>query len=81
MNKKIDNITVFIQLYLAGLTIVALIISFYTDILYYLLYILISSILFVQAYNNQKIYKRKNMTIIYILVAILFLGIGVVHAI
>lgn len=81
MTKRIDNIGLFIQLYLVGLTILALVLSFYTKLFADLLYFLVAAIMFAQSYNNQKIYKRKNMTYIYFMVGIMLLVLGVISAI
>lgn len=81
MTKRIDNIGLFIQLYLVGLTILALVLSFYTKVFADLLYFLVAAIMFAQSYNNQKIYKRKNMTYIYFMVGIMLLVLGVISAI
>ena len=70
MNKSINNIGMFIQVVLASAIIIMMIISIFTDILLIPLQILIIPELCVMAYNNQKIYKKKFMTFIYLAFAI-----------
>jgi len=50
-----------------------MIISVFTNLFYTQLQILIVPELLVMAYNNQKLYKRKYMTIIYIALALYIL--------
>lgn len=81
MKNEVKSFSIFLQLYLSGLTLIVLLMCLYTNIFYYLLYILVASILFIQSYNNEKLYKRKNMTYVYLLVAILLLCCGIINAI
>lgn len=71
MNKRINNMGFLIQIVLVFLTLIFLIISFLDNKFYIVLKSLMIFDMFVLAYNNQKIYKRKYMTIIYIIFAII----------
>lgn len=67
----IHQITMLLQITLAIFLVSFGIASFFCKELYYVCEILIGLIMFVIAYNNQKIYKRKYMTAVY-------LGLGIV---
>ena len=73
MNRRINNIGMFIQVILGAAIIIMMIISIFTDVLYTPMQILIVPELCIMAYNNQKIYKRKFMTFIYLALAIYIL--------
>ena len=73
MRKRINNIGMFIQLVLGVAIIIMMIISIFTNVLYTPLQILIIPELCIMAYNNQKIYKRKYMTFIYLALALYIL--------
>ena len=73
MRKRVDNIGMFIQLVLGVAIIIMMIISIFTNVLYTPLQILIIPELCIMAYNNQKIYKRKYMTFIYLAIALYIL--------
>lgn len=73
MRKKINNIGMFIQAVLGVAIVIMLIISLFTNILYTPIQILIVPELCIMAYNNQKIYKKKYMTFIYLALAIYIL--------
>ncbi len=73
MRKRVDNIGMFIQLVLGVAIIIMMLISIFTDVLYTPLQILIVPELCIMAYNNQKIYKRKYMTFIYLAIALYIL--------
>ena len=73
MRKRVDNIGMFIQLVLGVAIIIMMIISIFTNVLYTPLQILIIPELCIMAYNNQKIYKRKYMTFIYLALALYIL--------
>ena len=73
MRKKINNIGMFIQAVLGVAIVIMLIISLFTNILYTPIQILIVPELCIMAYNNQKIYKKKCMTFIYLALAIYIL--------
>ena len=73
MKKRVDNIGMFIQLVLGVAIIIMMLISIFTDVLYTPLQILIVPELCIMAYNNQKVYKRKYMTFIYLAIALYIL--------
>ena len=73
MTKKINNIGLLVQFILAVIVIILSIISIFVNELFQFAEIVISLTLFVIAYNNQKIYKRKMFTIIYTLIGIFIL--------
>ena len=68
-----DEVSLFTQAILTELFIIFLIISIFTDIFKPVLYILISLLMFNMAYNNAKFFKRKRMTIIYIVIGLFVL--------
>ena len=71
MNKKIDNLGLFLQ----GVLLFAVIISFITSLfigpLLVVTYALMALILFVLSYNNYTIYKRKYLTALDFIFAII----------
>ena len=73
MKKQINNIGILIQMILGVIIVLVMIISIFTGLFYTELQILIVPELLVMAYNNQKIYKRKYMSIIYIVLALYIL--------
>ena len=73
MKRYVNNIGLFIQLTLGVAIIIMMLISIFTNILYIPLQILIIPELCIMAYNNQKIYKRKFMTYIYLALALYIL--------
>lgn len=66
---KNKNLGLLIQLVLVICSIIFFIISLFEKTFLYLAEILVALTLFVMAYNNQKTYKRKYFTIIYIIFA------------
>ncbi len=73
MTKRVDNIGMFIQVVLGFAIIIMMIISIFTNVLYTPIQILIVPELCIMAYNNQKIYKKKYMTYIYLALALYIL--------
>lgn len=74
--KKIDldlihQITMLLQVTLAIFLVTFAVASFYCKELYIICQSIIGLLMFVIAYNNYKIYKRKYMTFVY-------LGLGIV---
>lgn len=65
MNKKIDELGIFLQVVLASAVVISFITSLFIGPLLIVTYSLMSLILFVLSYNNYTIYKRKYMTIVY----------------
>ena len=80
MKKEVNNIGMFIQAVLGVAIVIMLIISLFTNILYTPLQILIIPELCIMAYNNQKIYKRKLMTFVYLALAIYILASLIISA-
>lgn len=73
MKRSINNIGMFIQVILGFAIIIMMIISIFTKVLYIPLQILIVPELLIMAYNNQKVYKKKFMTYIYLALALYIL--------
>lgn len=73
MKRSINNIGMFIQVILGFTIIIMMIISMFTKVLYIPLQILIVPELLIMAYNNQKVYKKKFMTYIYLALALYIL--------
>ena len=69
--NTIEQITMLLQITLAIFLVMFGVASFFEAELFLICQILIGLLMFVIAYNNQKIYKRKYMTPIYI-------GLGIV---
>lgn len=67
----IDSITMLMQVILGIYIITFGVASLYVNELFLICEILVSLTLFVIAYNNHKVYKRKYMTFVY-------LGLGIV---
>lgn len=65
MNKKIDELGIFLQAVLAAAVVISFITSLFIGPLLIVTYSLMALILFVLSYNNYTIYKRKYMTIVY----------------
>jgi hypothetical protein len=77
MNKKINNLGIFLQAVLTAAVIISFITSLFIGPLLVVTYALMTLILFVLCYNNYTIYKKKYMTIIYFVVGILLLLITI----
>lgn len=76
INKKDDNLLssgLLIQIITAIFALVFMISSIFESSLLSIGQIFIALLLFIMAYNNYKIYHRKYVTSIYILVGIIFL--------
>ena len=76
MKNKLDidtiyQITMLLQITLAIFAITFAIASIFEKELFLICELLVGLLMFVIAYNNQKVYKRKYMTIVY-------LGLGIV---
>ncbi len=78
MNTKIidlkeyssDEVGLLVQVVLIELLLIFAIINLITDIFMPAFYAILAMIMFVMAYNNQRIYKKKHMTKIYLIVGI-----------
>lgn len=59
-----------VQVVLIELLLIFAIINLITDVFMPAFYAILAMIMFVMAYNNKKIYKRKYMTSVYVIVGI-----------
>ncbi len=79
-SSKIDisGITLVLQLLLFVLVIVFLVLSAWFNIMYYVTAITVGVTLGIMGYNNHKFFKRKYLTVIYIIFGIFMIlsGIG-----
>ncbi len=73
MKNKINRITLLIQIVLMVFIISFGILSIFNKDLFMIFEILMSVMMFVLAFNNQKFYKRKYMTYVYLVFGILLL--------
>lgn len=81
MNTKIvdvkefnnDKIGILVEVVLIEILIIFSIITLFSDLFMPTLYVIISMILFTMAYNNIKIFKKKYMTPVYIIVGLFVL--------
>lgn len=62
-----------VQVVLIELLLIFAVINLITDVFMPAFYAILTMIMFVMAYNNKKIYKKKNMTFIYTVVGIFVL--------
>lgn len=62
-----DQIGLFVQTILTELLIIFAIINFITSIFVPVFYAIIVMLMFTMAYNNYKFYKKKYMTMVYII--------------
>ena len=70
MNKKIDNIGIFLQAVLTSAAVISIITSIFIGPLSIVTNALIALILFTLCYNNYTIYKRKFLTPIYFIAGV-----------
>ena len=78
MNTKIvylkeyscDEVGLLVQVVLIELMIIFSVINLITNVFMPAFYAILAMLMFTMAYNNIKIYKRKNMTVIYLIVGI-----------
>ena len=81
LNKEpVDQINLFLQSILLVLLLLFVIMSIFVQEFSGTVKILMSMLLFVMAYNNITIFKRKGFGILYILVAIYFMIAAVLEA-
>lgn len=73
MNKRIDNIGLFLQFVLFAAVVISFITSIFIGPLLVVTYALMSLILLVLSYNNYTIFKRKYMTVLYFICGILLI--------
>ena len=80
MNKKINDLGLFLQAFLVIVMAICFIISLYIEQLTLLTNILLGFVFFVMSHNNERIYKKKYLTLIYVLagvVALVYAFLGV----
>ena len=65
-----NEVGLLVQVVLIELLLIFAIINLITDIFMPAFYAILSMIMFVMAYNNKKIYKRKYMTRVYVIIGI-----------
>ncbi len=81
MNKKINQTSLFIQIILLVILVYFLTLVIFIPNFKNLVDYLLSFTLIVMAYNNYKIYKRKNMTLLYSIVGSLLLVMSIIESI
>ena len=72
-HKKINSIAILLQCLLLVITIILAIISIFINKFLYITEISMSFLLFIIAYNNSSIYKRKSFSVLYVVIGILIL--------
>jgi hypothetical protein len=78
MNTKIidlkeyssNEVGLLVQVVLIELLLIFGIINLITDVFMPAFYAILSMIMFIMAYNNKRVYKKKNMTSVYIIVGL-----------
>ena len=65
-----DEVGLLVQVVLIELLIIFAVINLITNVFMPAFYAILAMIMFTMAYNNKKIYKKKNMTMIYNIVGI-----------
>ena len=65
-----DDVGLLVQVVLIELLIIFAVINLITNIFMPAFYAILAMLMFSMAYNNQKVYKRKYMTIVYLAVGI-----------
>ena len=81
MNTKIVNLKEYsskevgllVQVVLIELLLIFGVVNLITDVFMPAFYAILTMIMFVMAYNNKKVYKKKNMTSVYIIVGMFVL--------
>lgn len=75
------NISLYVQMFLIiclfGVFIASLFID--SDIILLIIYGVLALLMLIMAYNNQKFYKRKYMTYIYLVISVILIGSIVVE--
>ena len=70
---KSDEVGLLVQVVLIELLLIFAVINLITNIFMPAFYAILTMIMFVMAYNNKRIYKKKHMTNVYIIVGIFVL--------
>ena len=65
-----DEVGLLVQVVLIELLIIFAVINMISKVFAPAFYAILAMLMFTMAYNNKKIYKRKNMTFIYVVVGI-----------
>ena len=65
-----DEVGLLVQVVLIELLLIFAVINIITNVFMPAFYAILAMLMFTMAYNNKKIYKRKNMTSVYIIVGI-----------
>ena len=65
-----DEVGLLVQIVLIELLLIFAVINMITNVFMPAFYAILAMLMFTMAYNNKKIYKRKHMTIVYIIVGI-----------
>lgn len=65
-----DEVGLLVQVVLIELLIIFAVINMLTSVFMPAFYAILAMLMFVMAYNNKKIYKRKNMTSVYVIVGL-----------
>ena len=73
MNKKINDMGLFLQAFLVIVMAICFIMSFYIKEFTFLANILLGCVFLTMSHNNERIYKKKYLTIIYALVGVIVL--------
>lgn len=79
MESKIKNdVWLLIQVILLFFVLIFAIITFFQSIFLVVAEILLALLMFVTAYNNHKIFKRKGITYVYLITGLFMLFLGIV---
>ena len=65
-----DEVGLLVQVVLIELLLIFAVINMITNVFMPAFYAILAMLMFTMAYNNKRIYKRKNMTSVYIIVGI-----------
>ena len=68
-----SDVGILVQVVLIELLIIFAIISLITNIFMPVFYAILAMLMFVMAYNNKRVFKRKYMTIVYVIVGLFVL--------
>ena len=77
-NKEINEVGILVQVVLVVMLLYSLILTLFENDFQILLNIKLGLTLFSMAYNNQKVYKQKGMTICYVVVGIISLIMAII---
>lgn len=77
-NSSNNDVGLLIQIILVFFVLVFSIITFFQPIFLVMSEILVAFLMFIMAYNNQKTFKRKGITYVYIITGIIMLLLSIV---